>query len=176
MSRRIMNEVMDIFNSKNYPIYYTDTDSLHCKKKDLQPVANIYRSLYNKELFGKGLGQFSTDFELDGAVSGSVHAARSIYLGKKSYVDILEGLDTNGNKVFGQHVRLKGITSEGLLDASKKLGGYYELYKHLSKGREVEMVLNPYNFEDENEKVLFEFVNGTVNTRSRFTRKVKFTK
>jgi hypothetical protein len=126
-------------------------------------------------LVGKNLGQFHSDFELEGSV-GPVYACKSIFLGKKSYLDILEGKDEKGNIISGNHIRLKGITSEGLLHASKKYtNGYYGLYKKLAKGNEVNFTLNPFNFEDHSEKVLFEFLNGKVNTRPRFCRKVRFT-
>jgi hypothetical protein len=35
ISKRIMNEVFDVANDNNYPIYYTDTDSLHCNLEDV---------------------------------------------------------------------------------------------------------------------------------------------
>ena len=174
MSKRIMNEVFDVANDNNYPIYYTDTDSLHCNFDDVPKLEAKYKERYGKELNGKNLEQFHTDFNLDGAKS-EIYATKSIFLGKKSYIDILESKDENGNIIHGHHVRLKGITEEGQLDASKKYkNGYKGLFEDLAKGNEVEITLNPYNEEENKQKVLFEYYNGCVRTRKEFKRKVKF--
>jgi hypothetical protein len=174
MSKRIMNEVFDIANDNNYPIYYTDTDSLHCKRADVIKIENRYREIYNKELNGKALEQFHTDFSLDGAV-GDIYATKSIFLGKKSYIDYLESKDKDGNIIHGIHKRLKGITEAGLENASKKYkNSYFELYEDLATGKQIEMILNPFNPDENKNKVMFEFKEGKVRTRKEFTRKVKF--
>jgi hypothetical protein len=125
MSKRIMNEVFAVANDNNYPIYYTDTDSLHCNFDDVPKLEARYKERYGKDLNGKNLEQFHTDFNLDGAKS-EIYATKSIFLGKKSYIDILESKDENGNIIRGHHIRLKGITEDGLLDASKKYKNGYE--------------------------------------------------
>jgi hypothetical protein len=132
--------------------------------------------MYGKELTGKQLEQFHVDFNLDGAEDGcDIYAVTSIFLGKKSYIDILECKNRDGTIITGEHLRLKGITSEGLKDAS--LGydeGYLGLYKDLAKGNAKTITLNPFSVEDNKQKVLFEFSNGGVRTRSKFTREVSF--
>jgi hypothetical protein len=174
MSKRIMNEVFDVANDFNLPIYYTDTDSLHCNTGDIPTLETEYEKRYNKVLTGKQLEQFHTDFDLDGAVS-EIYATKSIFLGKKSYIDSLESTDKDGNTITGHHIRLKGITEEGLEHTAKQYdGGYFELYEDLAKGTEKEIVLNPFNPEKNKNKVLFEFKAGKVSTRKEFTRKVKF--
>ena len=77
----IMNEVFNVANDIDCPIYYTDTDSLHCKFDDVIKIENKYRDVYDKELNGKNLEQFHTDFDLDGACS-EIYATKSIFLGK----------------------------------------------------------------------------------------------
>ena len=174
MSKRIMNEVFDIANNNKLPIYYTDTDSIHCNLDDVQMLENKYKDKYNKELNGKNLEQFHVDFKLKGAVT-EIYATTSIFLGKKSYIDELISTDKDGNKIVGHHIRLKGITKEGLLDASKKYeNGYMELYKDLAMGTKVTIILNPFNVETNKSKVLFEFANGHVSTKKEFTREVSF--
>lgn len=174
MSKRIMNEVFDIANTHNLPIYYTDTDSIHCNFNEVTKLEEEYKKKYNKELNGKYLEQFHTDFNLEGSV-GEVYATKSIFLGKKSYLDVLESKDKNGKMITGYHIRLKGITEEGLHEASKKYkDSYLGLYKDLANGTEKSIILNPFNHEENKQKVLFEFKMGKVSTKNEFIRKVKF--
>jgi hypothetical protein len=175
-SKRIMNEVFDVANTNNYPIYYTDTDSLHCNCEDVPKLEAQYKKDYKKELNGKQLEQFHTDFDLNGAC-GEIYATKSIFLGKKSYIDCLESKDENGNTITGFHTRLKGITKEGLDDQAKKYSNsYLGLYEDLAKGTEIKITLNPFNAEENKQKVLFKFKNGNVSHRENdaFTRNVKF--
>lgn len=173
-SKRIMNEVFNTANDCNYPIYYTDTDSIHLNYDDVKPLEDKYRKIYSKELNGKNLEQFHIDFDLEGA-AGEIYATKSIFLGKKSYIDYLESNDAKGNKIQGLHYRLKGITREGLEHTAKQYkGGHFELYEDLAKGTEKEMILNPFDEQKNKSKVLFEFKNGQVSTKKEFIRKVKF--
>lgn len=174
MSKRIMNEVFDVANDNNYPIYYTDTDSLHCNLEDVSKLEQKYKEKYNKQLNGKNLEQFHTDFDLNDSV-GEIYANKSIFLGKKSYLDVLQSKNKNGTIINGYHIRLKGITEAGLKNTSKKYKNSYEgLYTDLAKGKEIEIILNPYDEEEEKHKIMFEYVNGQVKTRKKFIRKVQF--
>lgn len=168
MSKRIMNEVFDIADNLKCPIYYTDTDSLHCNFNDVSKIEAKYKEVYNKELNGKNLEQFHTDFKLKNAYS-DIYAIKSIFLGKKSYMDYLESKDINGNVINGFHFRLKGITKEGLEnEASKYKNSYIGLYTELSESKKINFLLNP------KDKVLFEFKKGNVSTKKDFYREVKF--
>jgi hypothetical protein len=173
MSKRIMNEVFDVANTEGLPIYYQDTDSMHIDLKNVPKLEKAYKEKYGRELNGKQMGQFHTDFSLEGA-EGEIYASKSIFLGKKSYLDVLESVDKNGNKITGHHIRLKGVTKEGLLDASKRYGSYETLYEKLAKGESVDFVLNPYNKEEECQKTLFHFFKGGVRTKKEFIRHVSF--
>lgn len=174
-SKRIMNEVFDIANTNDLVIYYTDTDSLHCNFDDVKTLEYEYEKVYNKQLNGKQLEQFHTDFDLDEAV-GEIYATKSIFLGKKSYIDILESKNKDGETITGHHIRLKGITGEGLEHASKDYeDSYWGLYKYLSEGNTKKFILNPYNEDTNKQKVLFEYKEGQVSFKSEFTRDVKFT-
>ena len=184
-SKRIMNEVFDVANTNNLPIYYSDTDSIHIDLKNVEPLETAYRTKFMKELNGKQLEQFHTDFNLEGAV-GEIYAHTSIFLGKKSYLDCLESVGVDGETVRGYHIRMKGITEDGLIDTGKRFKsdedpmGYLGLFRHLiardenGKPNEVEIVLNPFCEETNKKKVMFEFFKGGVKTRGKFTRMVKF--
>lgn len=168
MSKRIMNEVMDIANTLKSPIYYQDTDSMHMLHKDVQSMAEEYKRVYNKDLIGSQLGQFHSDFDLKGAV-GEVYSTKSVFLGKKCYMDYLEGFDKEGKKINGYHLRMKGITQAGLEDAKNKYGSFDEVYEKLAKDETIDFWLNA------NDKVMFEYLkSGGIRTRAKFIRSVNF--
>ena len=172
-SKRIMNEVFNVANDNQLPIYYTDTDSLHMNMDDVPLLESAYRDRYNKELNGKNLGQFHTDFDLANAAT-EIYAIKSIFLGKKSYIDILQSTNSKGEKINGMHIRLKGITQEGIEHQAKLRGGHFNMFKLLADSKALDFVLNPYNAESNSQKVLFEFNNGNVSTRTEFKRLVQF--
>jgi len=168
MSKRIMNEVFNVANDNEYPIYYTDTDSIHCNLEDVPKLEEKYKERYGKELNGKNLEQFHTDFSLDGSCS-EIYATKSIFLGKKSYCDYLESKDKNGNTINGYHIRLKGITKEGLDHTAEEYeDSYFGLFNDLLNGITKRILLNPIG------KVLFEYKSGYVSTKTEFYREVKF--
>lgn len=185
MSKRIMNEIFDIATDLNIPIYYTDTDSMHCNVDDVPKIEAEYRRRYNKELIGKDLEQFHPDLQMKDSEGNTRDAIStiSIFLGKKSYIDVLaiEDKDGNllkdkdGNILTDYHIRLKGVTKEGLHYAAKQYeNGLLGLYEELAQGKEKDLILNPTDEETNETKVLFKYENGRVMTRKEFIRKVKF--
>jgi hypothetical protein len=129
MSKRLMNEVMCLAQEKDLKIYYQDTDSMHINDKDIEILEKEFRSKYNRELIGKNMGQFHSDFDLGKAKN--IVATKSIFLGKKSYYDKLEG-DLDGKLINGTHTRMKGINTEGMTHYCKiKNCSMEELYERL---------------------------------------------
>lgn len=174
MSKRIMNEVFNIANDNNFPIYYTDTDSIHCNYNDIDKIGDIYKNNYGKQLIGTYLGQFHNDFDMNGAVE-DIYAIKSIFLGKKSYCDVIESKDKDGNIINDMVCRLKGITVAGIKYTSKKFGGEFNLYKELATGKEVKILLNPFDVENNKEYPLFNYPNsGGVETQTEFYRTLCF--
>ena len=171
-SKRIMNEVFDTANTHKCPLYYTDTDSIHCNYDDVKTIEDKFRIKYNRELTGKQLGQFHIDFDLDGAKS-EIYATQSIFLGKKCYIDKLESTDAKGNIINGYHFRMKGVNTQGIKHCAKKFfnDDIFEVYKHLAKGNEQDFVLNP-----EGGRPSFEYISEGVRTRDAgdFVRSLKF--
>ena len=176
MSKRMMNEVFNICDNMNMPIYYTDTDSMHINKKDIQVIQQIYKELYNKELIGDMPEQFHSDFKLL-AKNGKeikpekVISTESIFLGKKCYFDKLYAIDDNDNKCYGTHYRMKGIPEKSLINHCKIHfnGDMFKLYKHLSnKNNKCEIIINFNQFnpsyEHDESGVHFRLTNSFIRT------------
>lgn len=174
MSKRIMNEVICTAEDFGLDVYYQDTDSLHIKDEDIKKLAEQYKLEYNRDLIGKDLGQFHSDFKLEGSKKeDSIIALGSIFLGKKCYIDILQ--DEDG--LIGSHCRLKGISEKSLLYTAKKLYGYetdemnlIKLYYDLYEGKEIN-----FDLTCDSNDIKFECFDLVVRTRLEFNRKIKFT-
>ena len=170
MSKRIMYEVMTLAEDKKYPVYITDTDSLHIDTKCVPLLADDFMKKYNRELIGKGLGQFHTDFELKGSC-GEIIATDCVFLGKKCYVDRLKSVDKNGNTIWGYHTRMKGIPNDCIVHkADTEFGGdivalYEELYNN-PEGLEFNLLACRPKFEYKK--------NMAIVSKSKFNRRVKF--
>lgn len=171
-SKRIMNEVFNTANTHKCPLYYTDTDSIHCNYDDVKIIESEFRNKYNRELTGKQLGQFHIDFDLDNAKS-EIYATQSIFLGKKCYIDKLESTNKKGKTINGYHFRMKGVNTQAIKHCAKTLfkNDIFKVYKHLAKGKEQKFVLNP-----KGGRPSFEYISSGVTTREtgEFTRTIKF--
>ena len=120
MSKRIMNEVMCLAEDLDIPIYYQDTDSMHLRESDVERLACEYKKKYNRELIGKDLGQFHSDFAIIEGCKDMPVATHSIFVGKKTYIDMLE---KDGKVAF--HCRAKGIPTDVLVKTANKLYADY---------------------------------------------------
>lgn len=170
MSKRIMNEVICLAEDNGLNIYYQDTDSIHIEDKDIAVLSDLYKNIYNKDLIGNNLGQFHSDFELDGAEKNII-ATDSIFLGKKSYIDKLVGEDKDGNKVEGHHFRMKGIPSKVVkYYCEKNKIDVFNLYKQMYNGDKIEFDLTCGGsaFTIKHQK------DYTINILDTFTRQVCF--
>ena len=169
-SKRIMNEVMCLSEDNRLNIYYQDTDSIHIEEKDIEMLSNKFNEIYGKQLIGEDLGQFHSDFELEGCKN--IYANRSIFLGKKCYIDELKGIDENGNEKTGYHIRMKGIPSSCINFTAKKLGynNEFDLYIDLYNGKQIE-----FDLTQNGNKANFKFeTNGTIKTLEEFKRRIQF--
>ena len=169
-SKRIMNEVMCLAEDKGLDIFYQDTDSLHIKDCDIKVLVDAFKVKYGRDLVGKSMGQFHSDFDIKGC--NNIIARRSIFLGKKSYIDELEGVDANGNTVIDYHTRMKGIPNSCLEFAVKQIGlkNMFELYEKLWNGDSIKVDLT-----NSGEKANFKFMPDYVcKTLSHFERTICF--
>ena len=166
MSKRIMNEVMCLAEDEKLNIYYQDTDSMHIDTDQVKILANKYETKYGKELIGKNMGQFHTDFASD-IIKGDIHAKESIFLGKKCYLDVLTGDDGN----IDYHIRMKGVSCDAIKDhAYKNNKTILEVYEDLYEGKEL-----TFDLCCDGSKVNFEFKkNMEIRSRDRFERRIKF--
>jgi hypothetical protein len=75
-------------------------------QKDVTKISELFKNKYERDLIGKRLGQFHSDFaSIDGSES---FAIRSIFSGKKIYIDKL----SNENELIAYHVRMKGVRND----------------------------------------------------------------
>lgn len=178
MSKRIMNEVMCIAEDNNCNIYYQDTDSMHITDIDIKKLSEVYNNKFNKELIGKNMGQFHSDFSLkyinkngEKSECENIKAIKSIFLGKKTYIDKLIGeTDTNIVKE-GYHIRMKGIPNSTIEYTCEKLKiDPMQLFKKLYDGETVR-----FDLTNGGNKSNFKFnINFSVNTMEKFDRDLKF--
>ena len=125
---------------------------------------------YNRELIGKGMGQFHSDFDSD-IIKKNIRATESIFLGKKCYIDKLEGEDEEGNHVIDYHIRMKGVSNKAIQHKAKEeVRTFLDIYKSLYKHNKEMFDLNCGG-----KKINFKF-NGdyTISTVKSFERTLHF--
>lgn len=170
MSKRIMNEVMCLAEDVGLDLYYQDTDSIHIKDCDIKTLADAFNVKHGRELIGKGMGQFHSDFDMKGC--SNIYARRSIFLGKKSYIDELVGTDADGKEHIDYHIRMKGIPNSCLLYTASKLNyaNVFDMYADLYAGKSIEVDLT-----NGGDKANFKFnPDYSCNTLSLFKRTMAF--
>ena len=156
ISKRIMNEVMDLASSNRINIYYQDTDSMHVEHCKIKKLEKLYFKNYNRILIGKDMGQFHNDLSLNGAEAVSKEL---IILGKKSYFDLLE----NQNGDVGSHIRMKGV-GQLTVEAHTEYGTPIEQYLKMFRGETLEYDLTRATIK-------FKHENGYVHTVEKFIRR-----
>ena len=122
-----MNEVMCLAEDIGIKIFYQDTDSMHLPSEDVPKLENKFKEIYNRDLNGKNMGQFHTDFDSD-ILKGNIYSKCFIALGKKCYLDVLtdkpnkktkssEFVKENPDYKFGKedyHIRMKGVSNDAI--------------------------------------------------------------
>ena len=152
-SKRLVNQVICLANDNDINVYYTDTDSIHLPENGVDKLGDLFREKCGRELIGKQLGMFHTDFDLNigGEKMKDVRSLGLITLGKKSYIDKLEGTDKEGNTQCGYHIRLKGISvgaiDDHVLKVQKTSPQYneWQMFERLHKGDAITFDLSVNN-------------------------------
>ena len=175
MSKRIMNEVMCTAEDINIKIYYQDTDSMHIEKNKINSLAEEYKKRYGRDLIGKNLGQFHNDF--DEVENG--YSYKSIFVGKKMYVDMLK----NDKNKYGIHYRMKGVNLDCVKLYAEELNRT-KCQNNLSDNLE-EAIYVIYNKLYNGETLTFDLLkakpcfkmndNQTVTNLKAFERRIKAT-
>ena len=187
MSKRIMNEVFNTMQLIDAPVFYTDTDSIHMLRSDVSELGKKFKEIYNRDLIGKELGQFHSDFsfpkeikkqmkdEHDAEIKNIVSICH-IPIAPKIYLDIIQGdVMKDGEKLFeikDVHRRIKGINNAGIdheicsIMKKQKLNeidAHINLFRRIAKGKQIDFNMTP----DNNEKVSFIFTKNNVKTRNQ---------
>ena len=165
-------------------IYYTDTDSIHISRDAWIDLEERYMQKHGVALEGKQLGQFHSDFEMDGTYQikdqklvrtyidksllkgGNLFSKQLHVCGKKAYLDVLTS-DKNRDEVEMYHFRLKGISENAVIQKCNEEynGDIQALYQDLLNGNQVKFTLSG----------MFKTgLDGTIKTVSQ-DRTVKFT-
>lgn len=167
MSKRIMSEVMVTAQDNSIPIFYTDTDSVHMMENDIPKLATAFKEKYGRELIGKALGQFHSDFSVAGQ-DGDWYSEQFIGIGKKCYLDILRDRNDPSKKEY--HIRIKGIPTDAYYQICEDFGCTPEQLAHrLYRGEQITFNLLT------NGRVSFGRTKGLGRTtRSEFKRQVSF--
>ena len=131
--------------------------------KDNNSIIINFTTKEEKEEWLKNNKDFKTDPE--------IYATESIFLGKKCYIDKLEGKDFKGNNAVDYHIRMKGISNKSILYKSiQEDKPLLEIYKNLLNGDREE-----FDLACGGKKCCFVFNNDyTIKSKYEFLRKVKF--
>jgi len=116
------------------------------------------------------MGQFHSDFDSNVIVE-DIHATESIFLGKKCYIDKLEGKDENGNPVVDYHIRMKGVSNNAIKHKAKiEQRDFIDIYKSL-----LDCNKELFDLCCGGEKINFEYnSNYTITTKKEFNRVLSF--
>jgi hypothetical protein len=172
MSKRIMNRVMCLADDCKIPIYYQDTDSMHCPDQDVPALEKLFKARYGYTLTGKGMEQFHCDFD-SSKLKGDLVATESIFLGKKCYIDKLQGINKDTGEVdYDYHVRMKGMNLRGIQHRAEEHfdGDLMKVYDAMYYG-----VKLPFDMCGGGKKAQFEFnSNMTITSKKEFIRWMQF--
>ena len=166
MSKRIMNEVMCTAEDLEIPIFYQDTDSMHIIDDKIPLLQAEFKRRFGRELIGKNLGQFHSDFDPLVKNGNNPVSIESWFLGKKCYIDHLR--DDAGNE--GYHIRMKGVTDNCIrLEAIDKYDNDpMKVYEHLANNNSLTFDLANVKAKFQNNK------DRTVSNVDNFVRTIKF--
>ena len=169
MSKHMMNRASLACKKANVSIYYKDTDSLHIKKRNIEKINDEYKKMYNTDMFGTELGQFSSDFDMK-IKCRDIICTDAIYIAKKVYYERLQGVDVNGNIAIQHDCVIKGINRASIDKVVREqyYGSYKNLFKDLSDGKSI-------TFDLSATRPCFKHLpNGIIISNLDFKRTLKF--
>jgi hypothetical protein len=116
MSKRIMTEVMFLAEDHGISIFYQDTDSCRFPAEKLDLLTKLFKEKYHRELIGKMLGQFHSDYP-EISKGFETYGIKGWYCGKKAYMDKV----SNDNEDIAFVCRLKGCKADGIAITANQL-------------------------------------------------------
>ena len=130
-----MNKVINVAETNDIDVYYTDTDSIHLDLENIEKLRKIYMEIYDYDIIHNNLLGFKPDLNKKefGYAGENIYATNVVYNGKKTYC-----MQINGGY---DYVRAKGIPSRALkYTADEKYNGsMIDMYKDLKN--------NPVSFD-----------------------------
>lgn len=110
MSKRIMNELINTAEDIGFEIFYIDTDSIKIKDSQTKLLGYVYKSKYERELYGKTLGTFHSDYKTFKGYEEGI-ADSSTMVGKKAYCDVVryKSLDKSKPDKIDYKISMKGV-------------------------------------------------------------------
>ena len=165
-----MNKVFSCADDCDIKIYYQDTYSIHLNYDDVDKTENGYKEKYGSELVGEELGNFHIDFSMDNA-NAEIYAIDSLFLGKNTYIDMLEPTDKDGKTIISEHIRMKGIPTSCIqYYAEQHKISVLDMYKKLYNNEIIKFDLT----NDGNRFVWRNNNDHTISNVSDFTRKCQY--
>ena len=90
---------------------------------------------------GEELGNFHIDFSVDNA-NADIYAIGSLFLGKTTYIDILESTDNGGKTINSEHIIMKGIHTPCIKYYAQKKGiTVLDVYTKLFNNKDIKFDL-----------------------------------
>lgn len=170
MSKRLMNNEIQLAQEINTPVLYQDTDSMFIPMSGLAKLKKQYRRKFKKDLEGKNLGQMSSDFELPEKNDKSYEprAIRSYFIAKKVYCNVVEYKDLQGNLKTYETYRMKGV-SKGAIEyyASENNITVEQIYERLYDGLVID-----FDLAKSGKVTMRKHKNMRISNLSEFTRNV----
>ena len=169
MSKRIMNKVFEVANKCGVKTHYQDADSIHLNYDDVDKTFERHKDKYGQDLVGQGLGNFHVDLP-PLCKDNEVYGIENYFLGKRTYLDMLEPTNEDNNIINGEHIRMRRIPAACIK--------YYAEQKITA--------LDMYNKLNEGEAITFDLTNGltkfvcknnkdhTISNVTTFTRTTKY--
>ena len=165
-----MNNIFSCADDLNIKLYYQDTDSIHLNYDDVDEIVGRYNDKYGLELVGEDLGNFHVDFDLYGATS-ETYAVESLFLGNKTYIDILYSTDKHCKTINSEHIIMKGIPTSCIqYHAEQHNIIVLYMYKKLNNNEVIKFDLT----NDGNKFVCRSNTDHTISNVSDFTRKCQY--
>jgi hypothetical protein len=169
-----MNKPMMIAEDNDIVNYYIDTDSMHIQINQVAVLGQLFEEEVGYPLLGNDFGQFKCDFALEdeqGRPCRHVQSTSTRILGKKCYLDLLEGINPDGATVTGYHARMKGCSKAAMLEMANQLSAEANQSEEPMKDK----VARVYDVLLQGEKLVFNLLAKGEGAKLGFVANKDFT-